>query len=120
MKKIYATSLLAFCFLFVSSALQAQNSEEKAKEITDNMKDELSLNENQYESALEINTTYIAKFEEIRNGINGRPDASTREKLKTTRNDWNTELERVLTDEQYEKHLENQKKNRKSMMRGKR
>jgi len=106
MKKIIAMSL--FNLLLCTSISFAQNSsDEKATEMTDKMKNELSLTETQYESVLEINKEYISKIKEIAGEDKGRPDPETIEEITKIRKDWDAEIEKVLTEEQFKTYQAN-------------
>ena len=116
MKKIIIMSI--FNLLLFSSISFAQNSSsEKATKMTDKMKNELNLTGEQYELALEINKTYLAKFEELRTKKEENATPGLREEFMKADQNWNTELEKVLSEEQfknYQKNKENQKGSRNS------
>lgn len=98
-----------FLFLstfFVSAISSAQNpSDTKAIEITDNMKEDLNLSDNQYDQVLEINKYYLKKMDNLRNG--NEPGSGMREELVKMKSEWDKDLEKILTPEQFEKYKEN-------------
>lgn len=103
--------------LFMANALQAQTegkpmqrtpmtAEERAQKQTDRQKEELGLNDEQYEKALNINKGHAKKLETLREA--GKED---REKMKADakaiEDSREAELKAVFTDEQYKKYQQN-------------
>jgi len=100
--------------LFLASIISCTQdiSEKRAINMTDNLNTELNLNEMQYDSVLNINKKYITKFEKMSKGNNERLYPGKREEFMKVRQEWNQELEEVLTKEQFEKYQENERKQR--------
>ena len=120
MKAINTTLILSILMLNLISIniSSAQESyQEKAKEMTDKLKEELTLSEDQYDSVLVINEKYIQKFEELRGEEQGRPDPNKREEFMKTKQEWDYELKQVLSEDQFKKYQEFKQKNRRKMMR---
>jgi Spy/CpxP family protein refolding chaperone len=102
--------------LFVSiSGLYAQDksNEERAKMLTENMKKNLSLTEDQYEKAYTINLAFVSKVSQIRDSGGGRLGKAR--KLKSADGDRDKMLKGVLTEEQYKKFKEQKAENREEM-----
>lgn len=117
MKKFNVIFVLSLTILFITSTISyAQDKpEEKALEKTNELKKELKLTNDQYDSILGINKIYIKKFEKLRGGNGERPDSAKREKFIKMRQEWNQEIEKILTKEQFEHFLEYQKNQRPPM-----
>ena len=104
-KRFIIVLLFGSLFTFTqASALHSQKktSEERAKNLTERMKRELSLDDNQYSKVYDINLEYVKKSEQLQNSSAGRLS-----KLKTFRANQETqdkELKIVLTDVQYKKY----------------
>lgn len=102
--------------LFVSmNVLYAQDksNEERAKMLTENMKKNLSLADDQYEKAYTINLAFVTKASQIRNSGGGRLGKAR--KLKSADGDRDKMLKGVLTEEQYKKFKEQKAENREEM-----
>lgn len=102
--------------LFISmSAVYAQDksNEEWAQMLTENMKKDLSLTDDQYEKAYTINLAFINRASQIRNGDGGRLGKAR--KLKSANGDRNKMLKGVLTEEQYKKFKAQKSENREEM-----
>ena len=106
---------LFISFLFVTAISCAQNpSDTKAVEITDNMKEELNLSDKQYDQILEINKKHLKKLDDFRN--ENEPGSGMHDEFIKIKTEWDSELEKVLTKEQFEKYQGNNMKQRRKMM----
>jgi hypothetical protein len=97
--------VLLFGLLFTSGqAVSAQETkkspEEKAKVLTERMKEKLTLIDDQSSKVYEINLKYIKKNEQLQNSSGGRP--SKLKTLKANQEAKDKELKSVLSSEQYE------------------
>jgi len=107
--------ILVACFCLFTSVIFAQNrpqrgegrpqmtTEERVKMQTDRMKENLTLDDKQYESVKELNLKYAKKMEE-----NTERNRETFQKMNEEKN---KELKEILTEEQYKK-FEEQNANR--------
>src|SRR5688500_11910549 len=102
--------------LFVSmNALYAQDksNEERAKMLTENMKKNLALADDQYEKVYTIDLFCVSKASQIRNSGCGQLDKAR--KLKSADGDRDKMLKGVLTEEQYKKFKAQKAEDRKKM-----
>jgi periplasmic protein CpxP/Spy len=104
--KSFFTMILLGCLLSIGQTLNAQEaqktSEDQAKNLTEKMKEKLSLDDQQYSKGYDINLKYIKKGEELKNS-----SASRRSKLKTFKSNQDAkdkEVKGVLNDEQYKEY----------------
>ncbi len=105
-RQILGNIFLFISILFITAVSCAQNpSDTKAVEITDNMKEELNLSDKQYDQVLEINKTHFKKSEDFRN--ENKPGSGVREESIKIKSEWDSELKKVLTKEQFKKYQEN-------------
>lgn len=103
-------TLLFISVFFVTTCTYAQNqSDIKAVKITDNMNEQLTLSNQQYDQILDLNKKYLKKTDDLKNNESG---SVKRESFSKVINEWDSELEKVLTKEQYEKYKENKSKAR--------
>ncbi len=91
------------CCLFLATQVSAQatkkTAEERAKELTDKMKTELTLNDTQYQSAYQINLKYAQKVDEL--AASTADKKSKEANLKSLAESKDKELKGVFTDAQY-------------------
>ncbi|MCU4163686.1 Spy/CpxP family protein refolding chaperone [Carboxylicivirga caseinilyticus] len=109
MKKLI---LGAFLTIFIASASQAQNRpspEERVKQQTEQMAKDLNLTEKQKEQVTELNKKFGEKMKKMRDENQGNRE-KMREAMGELRTERNTELKKILTDEQYKKYLELEEK----------
>lgn len=113
------TVLIATLFLGIAGAVSAQKDstahspEARAKTLTDKMKTELSLSDEQTSKVYDINLKYAQKNQESLKG-----EGSKMEKAKAVKGDnkdKNKELKEVLTEEQFEKYKDLQQEKRATM-----
>jgi Spy/CpxP family protein refolding chaperone len=118
-KVVRKTTLIAALFLSFAGAVSAQKDstahspETRARKMTDKMKTELTLTDDQYKQVYDINLKYGQKNQDALKG-----DGSKLEKakaLKTENQGKNKELKAVLTPEQFEKYKEMQKEKREEL-----
>jgi len=103
--------MLALSFVIMQASAQkdstAHSPETRAKGITDKMKTELTLSDDQYSKVYDINLKYAQKNKESL-----KEEGTRMSKLKTVKADnkeKNKELQAVLTEEQFEKYKGMQK-----------
>jgi hypothetical protein len=92
---------------------QDKSNEDRAKSLTERMKQILSLKDDQYEKVYTINLAFVNKAGQVRNGGGGR--LSKARKLKEADGERDKMLKGVLTEEQYKKFKEQKAENRKEM-----
>lgn len=92
---------------------QDKSNEERAKMLTEKMKKDLTLNDDQYEKAYTINLAFINKMTQLKNSGGGR--LAKARKLKDADGERDKMLKGVLTDEQYKKYKEQKSSNREEM-----
>ncbi len=108
-----------FPFLFlliilVSTNMSAQkgnNGQDRVKQQTEQMIKNLELNEEQAKKVTEINERYAEEGKKIRNESSGDRE-SMRSSMKELNELRNAELKEILTKEQFDKHIEQQKQMR--------
>lgn len=108
--------ILLLAVLILSAAplyAQDKSNEERAKSLTENMKQNLSLNDDQYEKAYTINLAFVNKATQVRNSGGGR--LAKMRKLKDADGERDKMLKGVLNDEQYKKFKEQKSENRQEM-----
>lgn len=121
MKKLGLLLLSVIVFATVAMAQnQGQRSfdpKERAKRQTEELTKALGLNKDQAKKVLELNTKMgekmSAMWSEARNG--GGDREAMREKMTKVREEQNTEMKKILTEDQYkkyEKYLEEQRARR--------
>ena len=105
---------LAFIMLFSAGAFaQERTTEEKAKEITEKMKADLSLSGSQPDRVYAINYDFVQKVEKGK-----AEEASRRDKLKKLKaldEERDAALKEVLTSEQFEKFESGKKEKRQKL-----
>lgn len=99
------TILFLGIFLVVTYSYAQNQSDTKAVEITDNMKEQLTLSDQQYDQVLDINKKYLKKLDDFRN--ENKPGSGVRGEFTKIKSEWDNELEKVLTNVQFEKYKEN-------------
>jgi len=104
---------LAFIFFMfnASNAQNKQNPEERIKEQTEQMAKDLNLNDTQKEQVAEVNKKFAEKMKAIRMENNGNREA-IRSAMKKPIDEREAELKKILTEDQYKKHLEIQAQQR--------
>lgn len=103
---IIVNIVLLISIFFIPIISFAQNpSDIKAVEITDNMKEQLTLSNQQYDEVLNVNKKYLKKLDDFRN--ENEPGSGVREESMKIKSEWDNELEKVLTNVQFEKYKEN-------------
>ncbi len=107
---ILIINILILNFIFIQNSGAQESYQERAKEMTDKLNEDLTLNEDQYDSMLVINEKYVQKFEELRGKEKGGPDPGKLEELMKTKQKWDHEIKQVLSEEQFKKYQEFQKK----------
>lgn len=110
--KIMCASLV-FLFVSVAAIAQDKSNEDRAKLLTENMKKNLTLSDDQYEKAYTINLVFVNKVQQVRNGGGGR--LAMARKLKSADSERDRMLKGVLTEEQFKKFKEQKSANREEM-----
>lgn len=115
MKMTILRSVLFVLFIASVNFLYAQDksNEERAKMLTESMKKNLVLADDQYEKVYVINLAFINKATQVRNSGGGR--LSKARKLKSVDGERDKLLKGVLTEEQYKKFREQKSQNRQEM-----
>ena len=108
-------TIVAFCFMSLSALAQHQKPtpEERATKMTDRMKTELSLDDQQYQKVHAINVKYAEKTAEVRSKRGDRQEILTA--MREINKERRSELKSVLSEEQMQKFAEMQKQGRSSM-----
>lgn len=102
--------LLTMMILFTAFNGQAQEKSELPQKMTDKMKKELSLTEEQYPKVLAANEQFAAQMAALKDGGGSR--FSKLKKLKAIDSERDKTLKNVLTEVQYTAFQENKKENR--------
>jgi hypothetical protein len=107
--------VLTVMLFVLMNALYAQDksNEERAKMLTENMKKNLALADDQYEKVYTINLVFVTKASQIRNSSGGRLGKAR--KLKSADGDRDKMLKGVLTEEQHKKFKAQKAENREEM-----
>ena len=92
---------------------QDKSNEERAKALTEKMKADLTLSDDQYEKTYTINLAFINKMTQLKNSGGGR--LAKARKLKDADGERDKMLKGVLTDEQYKKYKEQKSSNREEL-----
>ena len=107
-----ALFLLSFFLVINISAMQRDNSYERADERSKNLKQELVLNENQFKKIKEINRQFTDEMKKLRS------ETSDRESMRSTMKEYlekrDSDIKEELTEDQkveYDKFILEEKKN---------
>ena len=92
---------------------QDRSNEDRAKSLTERMKQNLSLKDDQYEKAYTINLAFVNKATQVKESSGGRLGKAR--KLKDADGERDKMMKGVLTEEQYKKYKEQKSENRKEM-----
>lgn len=102
-RSLITVSLVVTALLFAAGRSMAQTSpEERAKKLSEKMKTELSLTDEQYVKVQAINLEYAKKNDEIMKGSGGK--FAKYKSLKSAQKEKKKELKPILTDEQFKKY----------------
>ena len=112
MKCINVKSIVAMAFIaafmfvcaptFAQGKMQQKTPEERAKMMTDKMKTELTLTDDQYQKVQAINLDFATKSKDLRK--DGADKGSWAEKMKPLDEERTTALKGVLTPDQFTKY----------------
>lgn len=105
--KIISNTLKLLLLLSISVSLSAQNKgsiDERIEKETQIMIDELQLNDTQAKQVSEINLKYGHLMADARKSANGNRD-ELRSKMKNLNKERNEKLKKILSEEQFQKHL---------------
>lgn len=111
-----AVIMLVSASAFAQEKMQHKTPEERAKMMSDKMKTELALTDEQYQKVQTINLDFATKSSDLRK--EGGDKSSWAEKMKPLDDERTTALKGVLTPDQFSKY-ETMKKNMKSKMKDK-
>lgn len=112
-RKTTALIITAF-FLFIGSSFaQDSRKDQGAKALTDTMKTQLSLNDDQYKQVYDINLDFISKVASVKQ--DGDSKMAKFKKLKSIDGDRDAALKKVLTDDQFKDFQAYKQENRKEM-----
>lgn len=106
-------SLLVFLLAFSLGASAQDRAREGAKKITENMKEQLSLNDTQYAKVQQINLEFLQKAAE--NQESGKPQVEKQKRHKQLDDDRDKKLKSVLSEEQNKKYVATKIENRKKL-----
>lgn len=103
----------AIMLLFTANMSAQAKGAEAAKAVTNNMKDELMLNDGQYTKVYAVNLDFMEKAMENRDS--GKTKVEKAKRLKALDDERDTKLKSVLSDDQYKKYVANKAENRKKL-----
>lgn len=104
---------IAFLLLFTLNCNAQDKARHGAKAVTENMKEQLSLNDGQAAKVQQINLDFLQKA--IENKESGKSKVEKAKKLKQLDDDRDKKLESVLSKEQFKKFVATKSENRKKM-----
>lgn len=109
------STLLSVLFLFIagSSFAQDKSADDKATALTDRMKTQLTLNDDQYKQVYDINVDFVTKLGTVKE--DGGSKMSKFKKLKSIDGDRDAALKKVLTEQQFKDFQTQKKENRAEM-----
>lgn len=106
LKPLIATACFAFLMMFsvavIAQDKQHKNPEEKAKMMSDKMKTELTLTDDQYQKVQAINLDFATQSSALKK--EGNDKAAWSEKMKPLKEEHARALKEVLTAEQFTKY----------------
>jgi hypothetical protein len=105
------STLLFTLLLFITSSSFAQDP--KAKALTDRMKTQLTLNEDQYKQVYDINLDFITKMTGLKESSDGK--MAKFKSFKTIDSNRDAALKKVLTEQQFKDFQTQKKENREEM-----
>ena len=109
------STLLLALFLFIAGSSYAQDSsaDQKAKALTDRMKTQLTLNDDQYKQVYDINLDFVTKLGTVKE--NGGGKMAKFKSFKTIDGNRDAALKKVLTEQQFKDFQTQKKENREEM-----
>jgi hypothetical protein len=117
MKRTNVFIITGFLFLFLSisgaSFAQETKKEQAAKMLTDTMKTQLSLNDDQYKQVYDINLDFISKLGAAKQDAGGK--MAKFKKMKEVDQDRDAAMKKILTEDQFKSFQEHKKENRKEL-----
>jgi|ADGO01.1.fsa_nt_gi hypothetical protein len=102
-----------FVMSFTVMYAQDKSNEERAKMLTERMKENLSLSDDQYGKVYNINLAFINKATQLKNSGGGR--LAKARKLKDADSERDKMLKGVLNDEQFKKYKQQKENNREEL-----
>lgn len=106
-------TLIMAAGLFVSSQTHAQQDSSAARKLTDKMKIELSLTDQQYNQVYNVNQHFITGVKSLQSE-GGRKLAKFK-KMKFIGDERDRQMKQILSAEQYQQYLENKAENREKL-----
>lgn len=117
MKNLFKLMIAGGFLLFCTISLQAQEPQEKltaaqrASKVTDKLKKDLNLTEEQANKVLEVNKDFFSKMEAQR-ALNKENRRTSRDEMKKNDEDQDKRMKEILTAEQYKSYLDLKEKRR--------
>jgi hypothetical protein len=105
-------SVVALVLAFTMNASAQDRAASGAQKMTDNMKTELKLTDEQYGKVLEINKSFAEKASEARKSTTDK--AVAKEAVKGHNEERETKLKAVLTEEQFKTYLAKKEEKKKA------
>lgn len=96
------SSLLLVSQLYAQSPESRKTPEERAKSLTDKMKEELVLTDAQYQPIYDLNLKYAKQNDEIAGSSEGK--RAKIKQIRSAQSNKEEELKAILTEEQYQKY----------------
>lgn len=110
-KKLFVLLFTVFAFaMAIPAVAQDKSNEDRARALTDHMKEKLLLSDEQYSKVYNINLSFVNKTSGLRNSGGGR--LAKARKLKDADGERDKALKGVLTDEQYKTYKSQKEENR--------
>jgi hypothetical protein len=115
MKKLQIVfgAIVMMLLFTVNATAQETKGAVGARAVTNNMKEELSLNDSQYTKVYAVNLEYLQKA--IENKESGKSKVEKAKRMKVLDDDRDNKLKSVLSDDQYKKYVANKVENRKKL-----
>jgi hypothetical protein len=109
------STLILVLFLFFTGVSFAQDNsaDQKAKALTERMKTQLTLNDDQYKQVYDINLDFVTKLGTVKE--EGGSKMSKFKALKTIDGDRDAALKKILTAQQFKDFQTHKKENREEM-----
>ncbi len=103
--KVCVVMMLAGCFFLMTNAVNAQqmkSAEDRAKALTDKMKEKLSLDDSQYQKVYDVNLKYAKQNDEL--AVASGDKKAKAEKMKSQFEAKDKEMKGILNADQYKKY----------------
>jgi hypothetical protein len=110
LKKMLSAAVMLLCFTITANA--QDKTVDGAKAVTTYMKENLQLNDSQYQKVYSVNLTFLQKVDENAKKNKG---ADKIKKLRALEDERDTKLKSVLSEDQYKNYVGNKAANRKKI-----